>query len=202
MTLITEQREDGKAIGVAGASRSGKTYHVKQKIIAQHQRVLTFDLRSEYGDCGLTPVRSLRELNQISRQAGAGRYRFVPKGNPIRAFDYFCQVAYDWLHLFPGTVVADELAQLTTSGKAVDGWGNLLRLGKHWGAWVVGITQSPTESDKTLWKNADRFVCFRVEGEDERAYMARLMNIPADRLPTAPHVGVARNAGSDTIETV
>lgn len=177
------QRESGYTTAIAGTSQSGKTSKCKEWI-AGVRRLMVFDPRAEYRDCNLQVVGSLRELNNLSLEKGPGRYAYTPGDDIVAEFDMFCRIAYSWTRVFPGAIVVDELAQFTNAGKAIGAWGTLTRMGKHFGAHIYGITQFPTESDRTIWRNADRKVAFLIEGDDDQVTLARALAISRDQLPT------------------
>lgn len=179
------QRESGYTTAIAGTSQSGKT--AKAKAWHQNvQRMMVFDPRGEWIDQRVEVIRGDRlALNDLSLASGPGRFAFIPGEDIVGDFELFCRVAYSWVQVWPGAVVVDELAQFTNAGKAIGPWGTLTRMGKHYGAHITGITQFPTESDRTIWRNADRKVAFLMEGDDDQRTLARALSVRVDQLPTS-----------------
>ncbi len=198
--IDVQERESGKIIAVAGASQSGKSSQVKTDI-STHERVAVWDVRGEYPNAkyalNMRKVTTRRELIDALSDDQPCRVAYMPTFSQSIAdeFDFFCRAAYAWIKYWPATIVCDELADVTNPGKAPPAWGELLRKGKYYGAFIYGISQSPQESDKTIWRNADVWRCLRVEGEDALIYMAKRMAISADKIPTVNLEFVQRLAG-------
>jgi len=199
MGVRSEQRESGIITAVAGASQSGKTASVKQETDS-HERLLIWDVRGEYSGWEgnkITRLETQAELFAVTGDIGPGRYSYFPLGDDIDAeFKYFCKIAYQWGQLWPCSVIADEISDVTSPGKAPKGWGDLLRKGKYWGMWIYGITQFPSESDKTIWRNADVFRSFRIDADMDRDYMAKRMALRPVDLPLKNLDFTQRRAGT------
>ena len=190
--MPSQQRDDGVLVAVAGASRSGKSAFVKIDT-REHARVLVWDVRREYPREGFKSADTHKALIDATDSSSRGRWAFHPPGGQARDFEFFCRVALLWGQLWPCTVIVDELAEVTHPGKAPPAWHKLVTQGAHWGIWVYGISQSPAESDKTIWRNAHRLRCFRMVADQDRAYMARRMGIDPAQLPVLPLEWVERD---------
>lgn len=175
---------------VCGSSGSGKSLWVKQQI-AQLPRVLVYDTDDEYSELpGFERVTRARDLAHRLRRARAGRYAFVP-ASPcnVALFEFWSKAAFAW-----GTcaAVAEELADVTSPGKAPPGWGMLIRRGRKRGIHLYAVTQRPSESDKTAIGNATLLHCGALARRLDRAYMAAELD--------APESAVAALAPLDYIE--
>ena len=153
---------------VCGGSGTGKSAWVKQQI-AKAARCIVWDITGEYARHGFEPICSAARLIESLRQSAA-RVAYVPPS--LGHFDFFCRAAYAWGRC---TVVVEELADVTTPGRAPSGWGVVVRRGRHRGLTVYGITQRPAESDKTVIGNATLTHCCKLKRDPDRAYMAREM---------------------------
>src|SRR3569623_2110456 len=102
-------------IVVCGSSGSGKSAWVKQRI-AKARRVLVWDVDDEY----------------------EGFERITAPAALIEAFDLWARAAFAWGNC---TAVAEELAGVTTPGKAPPGWHQLVSRGRKRGIEVIGETQ-------------------------------------------------------------
>ena len=73
---------------------------------------------------------------------------------------------------------------MTSPGKAPLGWGMVVRRGrdKERRLKVYGVTQRPSESDKTIMGNWTLIHCCLMTRFDDRAYMAKEMNIPREAI--------------------
>ena len=170
---------------VCGGSGSGKTAWLIRQI-KKAKRVLVWDMKGEYArDHGFrlidTPM-AIVNANRVAlidtiRAARVGRFSFRST-NPAD-FSFFCRVAYAWGNC---VVIAEELADVTTPGKAPLGWGMVVRRGRDRALTVYGVTQRPAESDKTIMGNVTRVHCCMLPRAGDRAYMAREMDIDQARI--------------------
>lgn len=99
-------------------------------------------------------------------------------------FDGFCRLAYIAMRAHPGevTVIVEELADVTSPGKAPPGWGVIVRRGLRYGPQLYAVTQRPSESDKTVMGNASIFHCHSMARADDARYMAREMRIDQEKI--------------------
>ena len=182
---------------VTGQSGSGKSHYVKG-CTASSKRVLVWDVKGEYTGNGFQridgdPLALVRAL----KTTGAGRIAYVPRN--LSEFDFWCQAAYAWGHC---DVIAEELADVTTPGKAPPGWGVILRRGRERVLRVFAITQRPAESDKTIMGNWTVARCFSLRRFDDRGYMAKELGVPRsmlDSLDLERHEWVERMANPNRL---
>jgi hypothetical protein len=158
-------------------------------------RLLGWDSHLQWAEQGCTPVSGIPELARAcsTREAEQLAYRgpFQPALSwhgrrrvvGPHPFDAFCRVALLWARLRPCVIVVEELAEVTSPGKAPTAWGELLRWARKLGSTVYGITQRPAESDKTLLGSSHRIVCHALNGVRDARYMADFMpGVPVERL--------------------
>lgn len=160
---------------VCGYSSSGKTWWMMQQI-KSHKRVLCWDMKNEYArDWDFVSIKSKAALIDTLRRAKVGRFAFHSI-NPGE-FEFFCKAAYAWGDC---TVIAEELADVTTPAKAPLGWGMVLRRGRERRLIVYGVTQRPQESDKTIFGNAYRVHCHTLPLLSDQEYMAKRLGVPLE----------------------
>lgn len=157
---------------VTGQTGCGKSYWIKSQIKAS-ERVIVWDVKGEYTDRFTRIDGDRLALVRTIRSAPKGRFAYVPRH--LSDFDFWCQCAYAWGHC---DLIAEELADVTSPGKAPLGWGIILRRGRERVLRVWGITQRPAESDKTIMGNWTLARCFALGRADDRKYMARELDIP------------------------
>ena len=160
---------------VTGQSESGKTAYTKSRI-AKIPRVLAFDVKGDYANLpGFIVVERAADLVRVLQAGQHRRVTYVPKpsGLPDR-FDFWCKCAYAWGNC---AVIAEELADVTTPGKAPEGWGWVIRRGRDRNLVVFGITQRPSESDKTILGNVTKIHCCTMGRSDDRKYMAKELDV-------------------------
>lgn len=176
MPARVEQRPDGELVLITGGSGSGKTLHALQRY-GRAARLLVWDSHLEWSSHGATAIDSLATL--AARCAPRDPWQLAYIGPATRAtFPVFCRIALCAMKLDPCTVIVEELAEVTHAGKAPDEWGELIRWTRKLGGHLVGITQRPAESDKTLLANAHRVVCHAMGRAEDAAYMARELRRP------------------------
>jgi len=170
------RRPDGVLTLVSGQSRSGKT---AQTILETDSKIplLVWDPEGQWSAMQRARSVSRSELLDLTIKGLFGRVSYTAPIS-LKEFDWFCTVAFAWARLIVCTVVVEELADVTHPGKAPPAWGTLLRRGLKYGCNIYGITQSPSESDKTIVRNAGRKLCFSLERPEDRAYMASMMDVP------------------------
>lgn len=171
---------DNNLTAVAGMSRSGKSAWVKRDM-GKPARALFWDPDAEYVEAGISvPVYDRRALLDVVANRKTGRYSYIAPVN-TEEFNFWALAALHWGHC---TAVAEETSDVTNPGKAPAYWGQLVRRGAKRDIAVYAVTQFPGESDKTIWRNARRVVCFQMEGPD-RVYMAKRLDIQAVKFPVS-----------------
>jgi hypothetical protein len=130
----------------------------------------------------VTPVPGLLELHAAITPclAKGGGFRYGYTGPATRAhFETFCRLAWVWMRSAPDSVlVVEELADVTSPGKAPAAWGEIVRKHRHVQGRVYALTQRPAESDKTIVGNAAVIHGGFMAFAEDRAYMARCLDVP------------------------
>jgi len=159
---------------VCGSSGSGKSVTVKKQIY-QAPRLLVWDIDDEYsgpeGVPGMQRYSSIAKLARDLTTAKKGRFAYV---GPVGQFEAWCKLAFAWGHC---VAVAEELAGVTSPGKAPPGWHTLVSRGRKRGIALIGVTQRPAESDKTIMGNASSIQVGRLSRAQDRRYMASEIDI-------------------------
>ncbi|MGH8224413.1 MAG: hypothetical protein ACREQZ_15710 [Woeseiaceae bacterium] len=176
MVRRAESRPDGELVVVTGSAGSGKTLFSMTRY-GRAARLLVWDSHFEWSAHGAAPVGSLGALAARCTSADPWQLAYTGPANR-KTFPVFCRVALCAMKLEPCTVVVEELAEVTHAGKAPDDWGELIRWTRKLGGRLVGITQRPAESDKTLIGNAHLIACHAMSRADDAEYMAKLLRTP------------------------
>jgi hypothetical protein len=168
---------DGKLHYISGRTRMGKSTFVA-RLTEKSRRCLVYDPkggRKDYKNFHIitSPVSLIKTLKVVG--AGPGRYRLIDQ--ELKLFDLFCLSALAWGKIKPCVVIADELADVTSPGKAPPGWGRLVRTGLGFGIDLYAITNRPAESDKTALGNASLMTTFHLMRDQDRRLVAAEMNI-------------------------
>lgn len=162
---------------VCGGSGSGKSAWVKQQI-KKAPRVIVWDVDDEYGAdvAGMERYESLADLAAELKTRKRGRFCYV---GPVGDFALWCRLAFAWGNC---VAVAEELAGVTSPAKAPEGWHTLVSRGRKRGITIYGVTQRPSESDKTIMGNATVKHVGLLPRAKDRKYMADEMDIPQTTL--------------------
>jgi len=172
--------KSGRLTAAIGSSRSGKTQFVSSQI-AGKSRVLIWDIKGEYP--AKYRARTKKELGQIIK-ATAGKPGIVAMtADRLSDFDYFCRAAQIWVksHYVAGqncVLIFEETADVTSPGKAPEGYGVILRRFLSYGVDIYAITQRPAESDKTAVGNASIIRVCRLQLARDRKSVATDTGLP------------------------
>ena len=163
-------------VSVVGTSGHGKSTWL-MLLLKPSRRMLVWDPKDEYArtDRSVVRITSLEELRATllaCPDKNPGRYAFVPYS--MKCFATWCECALDWGH---ADIVAEETADVTSPGKAPESWGKVIRRGGGVGLRVYGVTQRPSESDKTIFGNRTYVHCHALMRPGDRRYMANELGI-------------------------
>ncbi len=148
---------------------------------------------SREGEC--TGVRTLAQVHAwITSGGGTGRTGYCgpislpdERGRPVPLFPIFCKLAWVWMRMRRGRVlVIEELADVTSPGKAPAAWGEIVRKGRHEGGSIYALTQRPAESDKTIAGNADVIHTGRLSFPRDRLSLAEYLDVPVSEITALP----------------
>jgi hypothetical protein len=176
---------DGRLYIIGGKSRSGKTSWTARQIRSV-RRILAWDPDDQYSQLpGFRRVTRPAQLKAIADNPNPGRYAFVPSGDLKESFDFFCECAFHWGRFAGGgAVIAEELADVSSPGKAPNGWGKLCRRGLKRSLDIYAISQRWAEADKTAFGNASEYIIFMLASQDDVAYLAKKSRIPIQDIET------------------
>jgi hypothetical protein len=171
--------QDGRLIVIGGASRSGKTVHVKRRTKAD-RRIIAWDPEDQWSqESGYRKITSRKALLEAVQTPGHMRLAYVAGGDLKAEFDFWAGcVFYAGRYIGGLTCIAEELSDVTTPSKAPGNWGILLRRGLKRGITIYAISQRWSEADKTAVGNASEFVLFRQSSGDDVAYLSKKTRVP------------------------
>jgi len=151
--MKTAKRNSGQLVAVAGASQYGKSTWMHSQV-KDAPRVLAWDPRGEFKKIGFKSFDKISDLAEALNETWAGKGQFSFSFGSLDDFDAFCELAYLWGMLWPSVIVAEEMADVTSSGKASSSWGGLVRKGLFYGNHMYAVVQRAQEIDKTTLGNA------------------------------------------------
>lgn len=173
---------DGRLIVVSGASRCGKSTQVANEVKTA-RRVVAWDPEAQWCEqSGFRKISNRRELLQAIKTPGFMRLAYVAGGKLAEEFDFLCKAAMAaGRHIAPLIYIGEELADVSTPGKAPDGWGILVRRGLKRGITIYAISQRWAEADKTAIGNASEYLTFMPRPKDVK-YVSGFTGLPVEEL--------------------
>lgn len=178
--MAAPERE-GRAVIVSGRSRSGKSAWAKLETSGAERRVV-WDPDDEWPGVRVT---SLQELARRMWRSDRWDLRFVPQAVSQELHGAWAALMLAWAQAHDGAgvhVVSDELADVTSPGKASAGWGQLVRRGLKRGVSIYSISQRWAEADKSAFGNCSRVVAFASSSDQDVRYLSSRVRVPADVL--------------------
>ncbi|WP_218397979.1 hypothetical protein [Alteromonas lipotrueae] len=160
---------------ICGNSGTGKSSHVK-KVIEKAKRVVVYDPDDEYGDQrGFVRVTSANDLAKMlqSHAKKPLKITYAPMRSTVKTFEFWARCAFLWGEC---VAVAEEIADVTSAGKAPPNWGTLIRRGRKYGVKILAVTQRPAEADKTILSNAAIIHCCALGRMADRKAIASEMD--------------------------
>ena len=180
-------------IGVWGASGSGKSSYVKQRL-GRGGRVIVFDPLDEYGAEGFKAIRHNHRgaLNDVLAAMKANwrgfRLAYVPpNGSEALALSALCRLLMAAQEPYrktgkgaPLTLVVEEMnLSFPVSGGAAKcpGFAEVCSRGRHYGIEVIGLSQRIAEVDTRFRGNCTETVVFRQKGPRDLAAAAAELGV-------------------------
>ena len=172
---------------VIGQSGSGKTYWLKRHKWLKGKRGKRVIIWDAYESHEAHYARSLSEFARMlagAMRSGKG-FRIGLAVHPTQAaFEQFCRMVWAALDGSKETfVLVEELGDVAKPGKASQNWGQLIRVGRKFGAILLPVTQRPQEIDKTLFTQVSRIWCGLVSAYD-RTYVEKYLDLERGSLAT------------------
>ena len=185
-----------KIVYAIGAPEQGKSSYIAAAI-AEEPRVLAWLPASGDVDCNGCIVRSAADLLAAIQAAGEGPalIQYVPRYELRREFESFCIGAMGWGELGDVAVLVEELADVSTIGKASPHWGRVLRECRHFHLRIFSTTQRPQEADKTILGIYSTLAVFWLPDADDRLYIARKTQLPMEQLDTLQRLQYLESEG-------
>ncbi len=145
-------------------------------------RLLVWDSKAEFArDYRCSGSSDPTVLRSVALSTRPVRFAFTA---PVTAanFDLFCRLAWVWIRVNANArhsiaLVVEELADVTSPGKAPAAWGEIVRKSMELHPRVYALTQRPAESDKTILGNCFTLHCHAMSRADDRRAMARELDV-------------------------
>ena len=159
---MATRRPKPLVIAALGGRGSGKSAWVKGlPEVAGASRLVVWDFMREYGQL----AQASQDLGATIRQMAGASWRLAYQPDPERKgaeFELLCKAVKAAKRC---TLIAEELAFITTPNRAPPAWRELCLLGRHTThaeATIIGISQRPASIDKDFLACADVIHCGRL----------------------------------------
>lgn len=152
-------------------------------MVKAEKRAVAWDPEAQWCDLpGWRKVTTRAELLTAIKTQGHMRLAYVAGGDLKEEFNFLCKaVMYAGRFIGPLVFIAEELADVTTTSKAPQEWGVLVRRGLKRGISIYAISQRWAEADKTAMGNASEYICFMPRALDLK-YVSQKTGIEAAEL--------------------
>lgn len=207
-------RSEAGRVGIWGASGSGKSSYLKQRL-GDRARVIVFDPMAEYGRLGFKVVqhKGREDLDKV-RQAMAADWRgfriayVPPAGQEVAALSALC-----WLIIRAQegyrktgrgaflTLAVEELnLAFPVSGGAAKcpGFAEVCSRGRHSGIETFGLSQRLAEVDTRFRGNCSETVVFRQNGPRDVKAARDVLGVDEGQIKALADLHYIRRAGAQT----
>lgn len=173
------RNQQANIVAVLGASGSGKTSYVMQRLKREKpKRLIIWDTKGEFSREGYaTPVYTLAEVVKALTQKYF-KVAYIPRGDAAtmkKEFSLLCRAAFSAKAL---TLVAEELSDVTEPSKAPEGWRKCTSQGRSEGIKVYGLSQQPASIDKHFFGNCSLVRVGRLNFDAHIKSMANCLGVP------------------------
>ncbi len=170
-------------IGVFGATGSGKSAYVKERLFTAPPPLIVFDPGREY-QRGVSYQDEQAMYTAINLGASAIVFRPSMDGAMrSRQFSRFCLAGLA-IARNKGRclVVVDELHLMTEAGSAPAGWQEIVMTGRKFGVSIIAASIRPAAIDKAFWTNCTLVRTGRLLFADDQKTVARALAVDPGEL--------------------
>lgn len=177
------RNQQANIVAVLGASGSGKTSYVMQRLKREKpKRLVIWDTKKEFAKEGYaTPVYTLSAAVGAMKNK-AFKVAYIPRGDAAtmkREFSLLCRAAF---HAKALTLVAEELSDVTEPSRACEGWRKCTSQGRSEGITVYGLSQQPASIDKHFFGNCSLVRTGRLNFGAHIKSMAECLGVDRDEV--------------------
>lgn len=162
---------------IVGASGSGKSSYLREKIDFSQKRIIAWDPDEDFK---LPRVRDIATFKKLCKKSGFGAIRVALTVEPTEEnFEIWAGLVFAMCHQAAHmTILADEIADVTRVGKASPKWGQLCRKVRKYGGILAACTQRPQEADKTIFNQVKYKWCGALASNAAYKFMAAEFDVP------------------------
>lgn len=162
---------------VIGKRGSGKSYLVK-KMIADHRRLLVYDIMSEYTGGIVFGPETIREFAAFWRHVYKKDFRFIYRPvQPKQEIDYLARLVFALGNL---TFVVEEIDSICTAYDLPETFSRIIARGRHRNITLIGVTPAPFGIHRDLTRQAKEIYVFSTNEPRDRIYLRNLLGQEID----------------------
>lgn len=166
---------------VAGKTGYGKSYFVKNTIIPELDRVIIFDLLSEYNkendfnNLGFIYFYDINSFQSyIAEHYSDDTLQIIITLEDSESYEFALQLS---IMLDNVTIVIEEIANFTSAHSNSPELEKLIRFGRHKSISLVGITQRFSDVSLLLRDNLDNLIVFNLTAPNDINYLSHISYI-------------------------
>lgn len=168
---MTENTEK-KVILIIGKRGSGKSYLTK-KMIADHNRLLIYDIMSEYTDCLVFGTETMTEFRQFWGHIYKKDFRFTYRPiEPKKEITYLARLVFALGNM---TFVVEEIDSICTAYDLPETFSRIIARGRHRNITLIGVTPAPFGIHRDLTRQAKEIYVFNTKEPRDRDYLRSLL---------------------------
>jgi len=161
-----------KVILIIGKRGSGKSFLTK-RMIANHQRLLIYDIMSEYTDGLVFGPETKREFAEFWGYIYKKSFRFAYRPiQPKEEIDYLARLVFALGNM---TFVVEEIDSICTAYDLPETFSRIIARGRHRNITLIGVTPAPFGIHRDLTRQAKEIYIFDTNEPRDRVYLRNLL---------------------------
>jgi len=161
-----------KIILIIGKRGSGKSYLAK-KMIAEHRRLLVFDIMSEYTNGVAFGTETHREFCEFWLAVHKKDFTLVYR--PIQPKKEIEDIAEAVFALGNMTFVVEQIDSICTAYDLPESFSKIIARGRHRNITLIGLTPAPFGIHRDLTRQAKEIYVFNTKEPRDRDYLKNLL---------------------------
>lgn len=155
-------------------------------------RVLVWGVKADFSRFyGFSATSDASALHAVCVSTRPVRLEYTAPATAAQ-FELWCRLAWVWIRANAAAgqsvcLVVDELADVTSPGKAPVAWGEIVRKAMEHRPRIYALTQRPAESDKTIVGNCFTIRCYAMSRAEDRRAMAKELDVRQELVDALRH---------------
>ena len=170
--VILDMETEKKVILIFGKRGSGKSYLTK-KLIADHSRLLVFDIMSEYTGGVVFGTETENEFRRFWLSVHRGNFKLVYRPiEPNKEIEYLANAVFA---LGDMSFVVEEIDSICTAYDLPEAFSRIIARGRHKNITLIGVTPAPFGIHRNLTRQAKEIYIFDTNEPRDRTYLRNLL---------------------------